>query len=75
MKTINTKVIMKNRKEIVVMGYARLLPDLMAYYLLTAEITVYRKLLLDILTIYYKIISKSSHNTSHANLKARIYLR
>ena len=75
MKTINTKVIMKNRKEIVLMGYERLLPDLMAYYFSTAEITVYRKLLLDSLIIYYKIISKSSHNTSHANLKARIDLR
>lgn len=75
MKTINTKVIMKNRKEIVVMGHARLLTDLMAYYFSTAEITVYRKILLDILTIYYNIISKSSYNTTHANLKARIYLR
>lgn len=46
----------------------------MAYYFSTAEITVYRKILLDILTIYYNIISKSSYNTTHANLKARIYL-
>lgn len=59
MKTINTKVIMKNRKKIVVIGYARLLTDLMAYYFSPAETTIYMKILLDILTIYYKIILRA----------------